>query len=481
MSDICIIYASRDQEITGKLANLLGQRWDVWWAEELNSGDWERAVRKKLSEAKAIVAVISVNTEMHDIFRDELAWAKKKDRKIFFFSITEAEPPLGFGYYNRTNAFGWNGDPHHKGYKSLVNKIEREFGQRGLVRSTSIPLRNKAIRLPAFVFSVSSYETQIDPLLGVNILELLEPPSCLISAYDAYNWRQKANYLDSVEKLRRSNSVLFLDSGNYEAWRKNDIYESGSTKKSGNPKMGWRREYLIDIVQKLSPDVLFAFDHPEPKGSAANIIDDIISNTNADQKDLNNYDIPVCPIVHIPPKSSIPIGELAPEMVSKVALGLDPILIAIPERELGDGIIERAKTVRQIRNSLDSLGKYYPLHILGTGNPISMLILSAVGADSFDGLEWCRTVADWDTWRLFHFQHFDFFSGDKLGRLRPQARSIVENKNAPFAFKVACYNLEVFLDWTKEIQNSLGKPEMKDLMTLLIPGIGERIYRELIQ
>lgn len=43
-------------------------------------------------------------------------------------------------------------------------------------------------------------------------------------------------------------------------------------------------------------------------------------------------------------------------------------MIAVPERELGDGIVARARAVHEIRRSLDSLGFYQPLHLLGCGN-----------------------------------------------------------------------------------------------------------------
>jgi len=33
------------------------------------------------------------------------------------------------------------------------------------------------------------------------------------------------------------------------------------------------------------------------------------------------------------------------------------------------------------------------------------------GADSFDGLEWCQTVVDHETGRLFHLQQWNLFKG----------------------------------------------------------------------
>ena len=79
----------------------------------------------------------------------------------------------------------------------------------------------------------------------------------------------------------------------------------------------------------------------------------------------------------------------------------------MPERELGEGIVERTQTVRKIREALNTLRTYYPLHLLGTGNPISIITYALAGADSFDGLEWCQTTVDHETGRLLHFQQWD--------------------------------------------------------------------------
>ncbi|WP_182212931.1 hypothetical protein [Stenotrophomonas acidaminiphila] len=62
-----------------------------------------------------------------------------------------------------------------------------------------------------------------------------------------------------------------------------------------------------------------------------------------------------------------------------------------------------------LRKALDDNGRYVGLHLLGTGNPISIALYAWAGADSFDGLEWCQTVVDHDTGLLFHLSQSDFF------------------------------------------------------------------------
>lgn len=393
---------------------------------------------------------------------------------MFPFVIAEADLPLGFGRLHRTDAKGWNGQDD-RNFKSLRDKISSELGSSPVSRERSLTLRGKTLSLPAFVFSLSSHETQLDPRAGVELLGLVTPPAGLVSAYDAHAWRESKEFSRSIEAVRNSSSVLVLDSGNYEAFRKDDVFHPETN------CSGWKRDEFIEIAGRISPDMAFAFDYPDPTGRAKEIADAIIANTRSDEKDIPGRDFPICPIIHLPPASATPIPELASSIISRVTEGLDPVMVAIPERELGDGIVERARTVREIRRTLDSLGKYYPLHILGTGNPLSMLILSAVGADSFDGLEWCRTAADWDAWRLHHIQHFDFFSRNNLGRLTAGSRNLAENKEVPFPLRVACYNMAAFQHWVREIQNRTGTPALGELMELHIPGIGERLYKELLQ
>ncbi|MBW1702383.1 MAG: toll/interleukin-1 receptor domain-containing protein [Deltaproteobacteria bacterium] len=92
MADICVIYDSKDKKVTSRLVSLLRNQWEVWWAEDdIPQGDWEQQVREQISQANAVVPVLSFHTEKNDVFKDELEWAKKCDRLIFPFFISKAE------------------------------------------------------------------------------------------------------------------------------------------------------------------------------------------------------------------------------------------------------------------------------------------------------------------------------------------------------------------------------------------------------
>jgi queuine/archaeosine tRNA-ribosyltransferase len=141
--------------------------------------------------------------------------------------------------------------------------------------------------------------------------------------------------------------------------------------------------------------------------------------------------------------------------------------------------LERAKTVRDIRKALNALGKYYPLHLLGTGNPLSMIALATAGADSFDGLEWCRTVADYEKGFLFHFQQFDFFSQTLLHQIQDsRIRHLIENQEATYSAKTLGFNVDFFKDWMRTMQNMIHSGQTETLLRM-VPNIGPQIFKEL--
>ncbi|KKM11545.1 hypothetical protein SY88_07520 [Clostridiales bacterium PH28_bin88] len=482
MTDICVIFASENETIAEKLVLLLRRSWNVWWAGDIAQGDWEKEVRSQISSTKAVVPVFSYHTADKKIFRDELRFAEKQERLIYPFFIDEVEPPLGFGHLNRTDAFGWNGDENHPGYKQLKQKIVAKLGEKqkddnNLERTLTLKLENKSFKLPCFIFSLSSHETQVSPKDGVKLFQLLKPAATLISAYDAWKYMVDKDigkdFFNSVYELRQSSCTIVLDSGNYEAFRKDDRY-------SEENKKGWQKNYFREIAGVLSPDIAFSFDEVNPQGDIDEVADRIIRNFRQDEKAISPLDFPLCPIIHLPDKYEGTLAGCASQLVAKVTSELKPVMVAIPERELGDGLVERVRTVRDIRKALNNLGKYYPFHLLGTGNPISMIAFAAAGADSFDGLEWCRTVADYNNGYLFHFQHFDFFSDHCLSRLQShEIRRIIENPNASYVARVLSYNIDFFSDWTKTMQDMIAAGQVEHLLKY-IPIIGTKLFKELM-
>jgi len=481
MSELVIIYAIEDIELVEKLASLLRQHWEgVWFAEEgISSGEWDKQVQSEIENTHVVVALTSKVAVGKSIFKDEMNFTIKKKRPLLPFAIEDIDMPLGLGNYNRTNAYGWAGEEEHLQFQKLLKKISKEMKGQALKRKTSLRINGKELAIPGFVFSLSSYETQIRPKDGLELFSMLKQASAtLVSSYDAWFSSKDNTFNKWLRELRNSECIFFMDSGNYEAHRKNDI--KSKSKKHPNPE-GWCKEKFIDMVKKHSPDIVFSFDKINPKGLFEKVLSRIVNNAQSDQKKIGLLPTKVCPIVHIPEKikDKIPREDYTAKLVKEVASQLDPVMIAIPERELGDGMHQRVKTVKVIRRELDKLGKYYPLHLLGTGNPLSILLLADAGADCFDGLEWCRTVADWEKGTLYHFQQLHFFLDSFVGRVSDSlVRTLLERKETPYAMKVACYNMEVMNSFVEELQNQLFPGNIKYMMKNFIPHVGDTFSKD---
>jgi len=176
-----------------------------------------------------------------------------------------------------------------------------------------------------------------------------------------------------------------MDSGNYERFWKDDA--------------DWTPDRFHEIIRRTEHHLCFCYDNQDPPRTAEAIAKDVVSSVLRDQAHALGT---VAPIIHGP-------MEELPSAARMVAEQLFPVMLAVPERALGDGIVTRARTVTLIRESLNELGFYCPLHLLGTGNPLSIAVYAIAGADSFDGLDWCQTVVDHESGKLFHFQHWDLF------------------------------------------------------------------------
>lgn len=481
MAEICVVYLSEDEAIAERLVILLRKNWDVWWARDIAHGDWEEAVRAEIGVSSAVVPVLSQHAKgkRKTIIKDEMRFAQKAGKPIFPFLVGAADVPFGFGDLNHTEAHDWTCDETHEGYLQLKSKIAATISGRpkrnnGLDRQRVLTVREKTLQLPAFVFSLSSHETQVMPKDGATLLHEFDSGAALVSAYDVWKYyRRDSDFRSSMKKIHQSESVLFLDSGNYEAYRKSDRY---SLKKNST---GWHKDDYRKIAGRFSPDLAFSFDNIDPIGKPDRIVEQITASFRSDDRALGERDFPLCPIVHIPREYEGSLAGCAAQIVSHVAKALDPLMLAIPERELGDGLLERARTVRDIRKALNGLGKYYPLHLLGTGNPLSMIALAAAGADSFDGLEWCRTVADYSNGCLFHFQQFEFFSQAHLNRIQDQrVRHLIESPGTPYSIQTLSYNVDFFKGWTRTMQSMIHSGQTEHLLKM-VPNIGSQLFKDL--
>jgi queuine/archaeosine tRNA-ribosyltransferase len=197
------------------------------------------------------------------------------------------------------------------------------------------------------------------------------------------------------------------------------------------------------ILNKINVDLCFSYDiFWNDKKTVENHTIETIRAIAISAGMLKSGD--TIPLLHFP-------ILLLPRSIRELVQILSPKIIGIPERELGASLFERAYNIILIRKILDTSHKNILLHILGTGNPISILIYSLCGADSFDGLEWCQTVVNPETGHLFHFAQKDLLNCDC-----PYCCS-----DLGYPIQTLAHNLKFMKGFMESIQKSIQENESK--------------------
>lgn len=464
MSDICILYARKDaKKQAQQLDALLRGRWSVWRDNRIDSGDYRKAIKHEIPKAGCIVPIWSVAAEDSEVLHDELELAKRHGVPILPIRIHNVSAPLGHGSLQTTDAIGWNGDDVPATIDEHIARITKMFNERraGQLRPTELALAN-AKALPAFFFSVSSHETKLPPGAALDALNLFGPPSILISAYDMDKSRRSRGLFPVLRELRKKGIKVLLDSGTYEMTRRGD-------KK-------WTLSRYHAALAETPYDIAFCYDELNPPRKLPSAIKGIV---DAVERDSKKAKAPILPIVHLPGKNGEYDTGLAPKLIKGIADELRLPLLAIPERELGEGIIERTKTMWRVRDALRHLPFYQPIHILGTGDPISVALLSAAGADSFDGLEWCRYVLDGKGHSLRHFQHYDLHKWQDKFAISPVTRGAIEDNKVRYSGRTVFHNLDIYTSFLDKLRAAMrDEKRLVELMTKLLPEEAMPLVRD---
>ena len=471
MADVCIIYARNDaSEFPPVLEKLLSPDVSVWWDGKIVHGNFRDEILHQIRVAGCVVPIWSPCSS-NSMMVDEAEYARSFGIPLLPVIVHSGRPPLGFGGDHMTEAVGWSGEPDNPAIRELLRKIRVQLSERRLpkVRPAGL-LLTKKLPLPAYFFSLSSYETKILPQQGVQALASLSVKSILVSAQDTQKAGPYSGLMQNIQRIRRTGGIVLLDSGNYEAGR---IAKLDLPFVDGVPSTStlWSLEKYYEALSRTPYDMAFCFDRVKPPPN--NVEKIVASATAVVRRNQKHSDKPILPIVHLPyGRDGRVVTQDAAEVVVRVAKALEPPMIGIPERELGEGIIARAATMKQIRMALAKLVYYQPVHVLGTGDPISLALLSAAGADSFDGLEWCRFVLDAEVKRLYPIQDYDLFRWQD--KLSPYSEGIIgqEGEDAlTWLGKVAVHNIEFYVEWMQALGEALGdERRLIEFMTKLLPG-----------
>ncbi|MCK6640906.1 MAG: hypothetical protein L6Q81_12565 [Bacteroidia bacterium] len=299
-------------------------------------------------------------------------------------------------------------------------------------RSRYFPVRGKALKLPVYFPSISSVKTGLSPFSYFRILKSLNQPHFLISAFDIARARNPFEFIQELHQNQADDgAIVLMDSGNYESYWIRD--------------KSWDMKAFNAVLAENVCDLAFCYDNQFPDKDPIKNAEAVVLSTRESQSTINTAS--VIPIIHCD-KSRLN------EAVLSLHAQTNALMVSIPERILGDGLIERITTVTNLRRALNQLDNYVYIHLLGTGNPLSLLLLSLAGADSFDGLEWCQTVVNTQTATLYHFQQRELILDD----------CNFCKSDLDYTLKTLGHNLNFYNHWMNKIQSAMDHGAEKDLL-----------------
>lgn len=196
----------------------------------------------------------------------------------------------------------------------------------------------------------------------------------LISAYDLH--------YKELEPPFNFPSLIFLDSGGYEASKDTDLSEFGEKEHRARP---WTREMHEDVLKTWKPTVpsfLINYDHPKERLSLRDQVERAKSMCPAKKGFLRE-------ILLKPEKEGQRFLQIEP-IVENVRLlkGFDAI--GVTEKEVGNSILQRMQNIAKIRLALQKVKLDTPIHVFGSLDTVTTPMYFLAGADIFDGLTWLR-------------------------------------------------------------------------------------------
>jgi uncharacterized membrane protein len=166
MADVFISYVRRnDRPKARALAELLeGFGFTVWWDDNLLPGEtFGIAIAEVIRTSRAALVIWSPQSVKSHWVLDEAARARD-EAKLIPLSLSNVQPPLGFGAIHTHNLDGWDGthnsdviEPILKSVERLVGRPRREFSKIAL----GVAIHNKNAGLQA----ASSFRWRNDFLL----------------------------------------------------------------------------------------------------------------------------------------------------------------------------------------------------------------------------------------------------------------------------------------------------------------------------
>lgn len=243
-----------------------------------------------------------------------------------------------------------------------------------LAKRRALKLNGQEIeRTPLLIPSFSSKGfPEVDKIIKYSS-ELIDGVT-LVSAYDLH--------YNKISPPFEFASVIFLDSGGYEASKDMDLSDLGDRVHIAKPWSQEMHEAELAKWQPGVPGVLISYDHPEQRLS----IKDQIERAKKMAPGRNGFIREIL----LKPETGFQTLLQIPHVVQNVHGFAEFDVIGVTEKEIGNSIIDRMKNIAKLRIALDQAGLDTPIHVFGSLDTVTTPMYFLAGADIFDGLTWLR-------------------------------------------------------------------------------------------
>jgi hypothetical protein len=197
----------------------------------------------------------------------------------------------------------------------------------------------------------------------------------LISAYDV-------SYFELSQVPMTFSSLVFLDSGGYEASLDSDISDLSTMEHFPREWDIAKHNSVLASWDFTQPTVLINYDHPNQRLAIEDQINIAI--------DLHkSYPNCVKEILLKPEKNGQDYINID-SIIKNIYKFSEFNILGFTEKEIGKSVFERMLNIAKIRTALNSISLDLPIHVFGSLDPVTSPLYFLSGADIFDGLTWLR-------------------------------------------------------------------------------------------
>ena len=240
----------------------------------------------------------------------------------------------------------------------------------------TINVDGKAIRkTPILVPSFSSKAFEREKVRDIlRFVEELITDEILVSAYDIH--------YNKVPKRLTFPSLVFLDSGGYEASADQDLSD---VKPVGRAPQPWSSKMHAATIARWdfnTPTVLVSYDHPKKRRTVREQIETA-------KRLFSQHPEAASALLFKPQSRKDPYVDIDEVIQHRHELSSFSI-IGFTEKELGPSLLRRMTAIAKVRRALQEVKLDLPIHVFGSLDTISTPLYFLAGADIFDGLTWLR-------------------------------------------------------------------------------------------